>query len=53
VNAVYIAIQVYGLKQVLVSLRFVNVAFVPWIADVIYNYYHGDVSRPIGVEVSP
>ena len=52
VNAVYIAIQVYGLKQVLVSLRFVNVAFVPWIANTISNYL-GDVSRPVGAEVSP
>jgi hypothetical protein len=52
VNTVYRSIQVYGLRQVLVSLRFVNVAFVHWIADVI-NYYYGDVSRPVGAEVPP
>ena len=52
VNAVHNAINTYGLKQVLIALRFVSTANVPYIASVI-SYYLGDVSRPIGAEVSP
>jgi predicted lysophospholipase L1 biosynthesis ABC-type transport system permease subunit len=43
-NAVCSAINDYGLQQVLMAVRFVNVAFVPWIANTISNYL-GDVSR--------